>query len=318
MERSLGDREEGLRGKHRLTGLLFAVAIGIAIWTMGTPAWAQDGSADLDENDQIVLTGRLHVTTDESVDTASIFNGPAVIEGTVRQDLFVLNGDTEISGTVNGDVVVINGDVTVRSGAEIGGDLVTQMSPTVEEGATIRGDRRSVSTEFDAEAIGFAGRFAWWLGYTVSVLILGLLILAFASRLDEALATSVRARLGASIGWGAAGFFLLPIAAILLLITVVGIPLGIFLLLALALIYTVGYAATIVAIGRLLLSTQSRFVGFLVAWLIFRGAALIPVVGGLVWLVASAWGLGLLAVSARRSRADVPPMAPPPPMPVPA
>jgi cytoskeletal protein CcmA (bactofilin family) len=296
---------------------LAAAAVLVGVWLLAAPAWAQ-GSADLNQDDQIVLTGRLTIGSDETVDTASIFNGPATIDGTVREDLFVLNGDTEISGTVNGDVVVINGDVTVRSGAEIGGDLVTQMTPTVEDGATVRGDRRSVSTEFDAEAIGFAGRFAWWLGYTVSVLILGLLILAFAPRLDGSLVAAIRDRLGASIGLGAAAFFLLPIAAVVLLVTVVGIPLGIFVLLALALIYTVGYTATIIGVGGRLLSTQSRFVAFLVAWLIFRGVALIPFVGGLVWLLASAWGLGLLVVAARRSRVDAPPVAPPPPMPVPA
>ena len=66
------------------------------------------------------------IGADRTVDTAVIFNGHATVEGTVREDLFVLNGDTEISGTVNGDVVVFNGDVAVRSGAEIGGDLVTE------------------------------------------------------------------------------------------------------------------------------------------------------------------------------------------------
>ena len=296
---------------------LVTVAAAVVACLTAAPAWAQDGSADLDEDDQIVLTGRLTIATDETVDTASILNGPATIDGAVREDLFVLNGDTVISGTVSGDVVVVNGSVTVRSGAEVGGDLVTQQAPTIEDGATVRGDRRSVSTELDAEAIGFAGRFAWWLGYTVSVLVLGVLLLAFAPRLDEALVAAIRGQLGSSIGWGAAAFFLLPVAAVILLLTVVGIPLGMFVLLALALIYTIGYTATLIAVGRLVLPTRSRFVGFLLAWLIFRAVALLPLAGGLVWLLASAWGLGLLAVAARRGRAATAGATPPPPMPVP-
>ena len=137
--------------------------------------------------------------------------------------------------------MVFNGDVAVRSGAEIGGDLVTQSTPQVEDGATIRGSQTNVATKFDYDMGGFAGRFVWWLGYTVSVLILGLLLLAFAPHLDEAVVETIRARLGSSIGWGVALFFLLPIAAVLLLVTVVGIPLGLFVLFALALIYTIGY-----------------------------------------------------------------------------
>jgi hypothetical protein len=292
---------------------------GLMVLVPAAPAWAQDNGSSVGDHDQVVLTGRLLVESDRTVDTAAIFNGPATIEGTVREDLFVLNGDTEVAGTVNGDVVVFNGDVTVRSGAEIGGDLVTQTAPTVEEGATIRGSRSNVATKFDYDMGGFAGRFVWWLGYTVSVLILGLLLLAFAPRLDEAVVETMRQRLGSSIGWGIGLFFLLPIASVLLLVTVVGIPLGLFVLFALALIYTIGYTVATHAVGRLVMRSSSRYVAFLVGLVILRALALIPIVGGLLWLVASVWGLGLLAVAIRvgRSPRAVSAVAQPPP-PIPA
>ena len=299
--------------RSRSRTLIRALATaGILLLALAGPAWAQDEGSDLEDNDQVVLTGQLLVDSDRTVDTAAIFNGPATIEGTIRQDLFVLNGDTEVSGTVNGDVVVFNGDVTVRSGAEIGGDLVTQGTPTVEDGATIRGSRTNVATKFDYDTSGFAGRFAWWLGYTVSVLILGLLLLAFAVRLDEAVVETIRARLGSSIGWGVALFFLLPIVSVLLLVTVVGIPLGLFVLLALALIYTVGYTVATHAVGRLVMRTSSKYVAFLVGLVVLRALALIPIVGGLLWVLASVWGLGLLAVAIRAGRTPrTVPAAPP-------
>ena len=230
----------------------------------------------------------------------------------------MLNGDTEISGTVNGDVVVFNGDVAVRSGAEIGGDLVTQGTPQVEDGATIRGSQTKVATKFDYDMGGFAGRFVWWLGYTVSVLILGLLLLAFAPHLDEAVVETIRARLGSSIGWGVALFFLLPIVAVFLLVTVVGIPLGLFVLFALALIYTIGYTVATHEVGRLVMRSSSRYVAFLIGLVILRGLALIPILGGVLWLLASVWGLGLLAVAIRAGRTPqtVTAAGAPPPMPV--
>ena len=158
-----------------ITGAIGATALAAA------PALAQDSSARPD--DQIVLTGRLIVAEDETVEIAAIGDGPAQVEGTVQEDLVVLNGDVDVSGTVEGDVFVFNGDVVIRSTAEIGGDLVTQATPTVEDGATIRGDRGSPTTRFDYDfTLGFAGRIAWWIGYSVSVLILGMLLLAFAPR----------------------------------------------------------------------------------------------------------------------------------------
>lgn len=304
------------RARSRTLGRAL-VAAGALVLSMAGPALAQDDGSGVDENDQVVLTGRLNIESDRTVNTAVIFNGPASIEGTVREDLVVFNGDTEISGAVNGDVIVFNGDVAVRSGAEIGGDLVTRTTPQVEEGATIRGSRSNIATRFDFEAAGFAGRFAWWLGYTISVLVLGLLLLAFAPHLDEAVAYAVRNRLGASIGWGVALFFLLPIAAVLLLLTIVGLPLGLFVLFALALIYTIGYTVAALGVGRLAMRSSSRYVAFLVGLAILRALALIPIVGGLLWLLAAVWGLGLLAVAIRAGAMPRPVMARPeaPPMP---
>jgi hypothetical protein len=306
--------------RERSLLLITGAAILLSALT-ASPASAQDEDLPGD-NDQIVLTGRLVVSAGDTVDTAVILDGPALVEGTVREALVVFNGDTEIVGTVRDDVVVFNGTVVVRSGAEIGGDLVTRGTPQVEEGATIRGDRDSVVTRFDFEMSRFAGRIAWWVGYSISVLILGLLLLAFAPQLFAAVRETARERLGSSIGWGVGLFFLLPIASVLLLVTVVGIPLGIFTLLALAFIYTLGYVVATVAAGSMIMrSSPSRYVVFLVGWVVLRLLALIPFVGGWLWFIGSVWGLGLLAVAIRnrpRAEALAGPAPPVPPAPIPA
>jgi tetrahydromethanopterin S-methyltransferase subunit G len=307
--------------RERSLLLITGAAILLSALT-ASPASAQDAGPSGEDADQIVLTGRLVVSADETVDTAVILDGPALVEGTVREALVVFNGDTEIVGTVREDVVVFNGTVVVRSGAEIGGDLVTRGTPRVEEGATIRGERDSVVTRFDFEMSGFAGRIAWWVGYSISVLILGLLLLAFAPQLFAAVRDTARERLGSSIGWGVGLFFLLPIGSVLLLVTVVGIPLGIFTLLALAFIYTLGYVVATVAAGSMIMrSSPSRYVVFLVGWVVLRLVALIPFLGGWLWFIASVWGLGLLAVAIRHrpgTEAMVGPPPPVPPAPVPA
>ena len=55
---------------------------------------------------------------------------------------------------------------------------------------------------------------------------------------------------------------------------------------------------------------------FLIGWVILRALALIPIVGGWLWFLASVWGLGLLAVAIRnRGVTTMAPAGPPPPMP---
>jgi hypothetical protein len=304
----------------RAKALRFALALGATLVLgvmLSTPASAVDGDDELTDRDQIVFNGRLVVADGESVDTAVLFHGSATIDGTVTESVVVFDGPTEISGHVEKDVFVFNGPVTVRAGAQIDGDLVTSESPTVESGATVGGQQQRISTRFDAGAVGVASRIAWWLGYSISTLVLGLLLLLFAPRIDGAVIRAVRERLGASIGFGALVFFLLPIVAILLLVIVVALPLGLFVLLALGLLYTIGYVAGAHAAGRQIVKDPtSRFLAFLAGWGILRVLALVPVLGGLAWTLASIFGFGVLWVASRRAAAE--PMqaqaVPPPPI----
>jgi hypothetical protein len=309
-----------VRAHRRLLGLATLASLVIVV-LLATAALAQ-GSVDRpDSRDQVVLTGRLTVAEGETVDTALLFHGTATIEGTATGTVVVFDGPTDISGTVRGDVFVFNGPVTVRSGAVIDGDLVTRETPTVESGATVRGEQQRVSTRFNPTDIGLASRVAWWIGYSISTLVLGLLLLLLAPALDPAIMRVAGERIGSAIGFGVGVFFLLPIVAVLFLVTVVAIPLGLFLLLALGLLYTIGYIAAAHALGRKLVNPPaSRFVAFLAGWAILRVLGVIPFLGGIMWTLASIFGLGLLWVAARRS--PVPPMperpAMPPPTPAPA
>jgi hypothetical protein len=313
-------RENRARSAHRtfLAAVLVACAIGIA---SAPSALAQDEGETPGDDDQVVLTGELIVPKGAIVGTAVILNGDATIDGTATESVVVFNGDVEITGTVGDDIVAFNGRVIVRSGADVGGDIASRQDPRVEQGASVRGQIKGVSGRFDLEGLGWVGRYVWWFGYTISTLILGLVLLLFLPGVDAPLADAFRRRMGASFGFGAAIFFLLPIAAVLLLVVVVAIPLGVFLLLALALLYTLGYVAGAHVLGRRLVNPPgSRFVAFLVGWLILRGIGLIPFLGGLVWVLASIAGLGALVIAARGSKpAAVQPVpagpipAPPPP-----
>jgi len=230
----------------------------------------------------------------------------------------VFNGDVEITGTVGDDVVAFNGRVIVRSGGEVHGDIASRHDPQIEDGATVGGEIKGISGRFDLEGLGWVARYVWWFGYTISTLILGLVLLLFLPRVDGPLADAFRRRMGASFGFGAAIFFLLPIAAVLLLVVVVAIPLGVFLLLALALLYTFGYVAGAHVLGRRLVKQPgSRYVAFLVGWLILRGLGLIPFLGGLVWVLASIAGLGALVIAARGSTSVPVPAPPLPAAPIP-
>ena len=306
------------RTAHRVL-LGAAIGVGVLGIAVAPAAFAQDEGGAPSPRDQVVMTGTLVVPAGTSVDSAVIFNGDATIEGSTTGNVVVFNGDVEISGTVGDDVVVFNGHVLVRSGAVVQGDVVSRLRSQIEDGATVRGEVKGLSSWFDLEWFWFVGRFAWWIAYSFSTLALGLGLLLFVPGVDAPLGDAFRWRMGSTFAWGAAIFLLLPIAAVLFLGLVLALPLGLFLLLALALLYTLGYVAGAHALGRRAVKPEtSRIVAFLAGWGILRAFGLIPLFGGLIWVLASIAGLGALVIAARRFRPAGPrspsePAAPTPP-----
>lgn len=279
----------------------FTVAALIGVLVLGL-AGSAHADTTLDRKARVVLTGGLTVRADERSDAIVVFDGPVRIDGTVNGAVVVFHGNVTVTGTIQDDLMVFSGKVRIDEGANIGGDVVTNQAPVIASGATVGGEVRRIRGDF---SFGFLGRFVVWVAYSVSVLLLGLFLVLIAPRGLDAVAVTGRERVGPAIGWGFLLFFGLPIAAIILLVTLVGIPLGFALLLALFLLFTVGYTSSVWFVGRLIMGLQrGRVVSFLIGWLILRGIGLIPVAGGLVWFAAAVFGLGLLLVAAWRARSE--------------
>jgi hypothetical protein len=281
-------------------GIVTIVVLGAA-----TPAAAQDGA---EPEDFVVMSGPANVPEGERVGDLVVFHGSSTVDGTVEGTLTAFDAPVTISGRVNGDVVVFNGRVELGSGAHVGGDVVTRAAPVVAADATIEGDTRRVHTNLNWDGFGWAGRLAWWLAVSVSTLVVGLVLLWLVGQGRNRIAEAGRTGIGPAIGWGLLLFFGLPVLAILILLTIVGIPLGLGLLAALALIQALGYTATAWILGRSILRPPSGWVvAFLLGWGILRVAALIPILGGLAWFAAVVFGLGALAVTIWRARSSVAP-----------
>ena len=289
-----------MRGTYRtlILGALIALLAALA-----SPAWAQEERDD----DFVVLTGGAVVGEGKTVGSLVVFDGNVRVEGTVHESAVAFNGDVTVIGTVEDDLIVFNGDVRLLEGAEVQGDVVSPREPEVAAGATIGGSDKRLQNHFDLDwRFGFAARFAWWLAMSISTLAFGFLLGAIAPRAVERMAVVGSERRGASLGFGALLFLGFPILAVIALATVVGIPFGLGTLLVIAPLYTLGYIATGWVIGRQLSKTGSRAAAYLIGWAILRGLALIPVVGGIVWFLATCFGLGVLLLSTLASSRPAP------------
>jgi len=263
-------------------------------------------------NSEVALTGPVVVDRAQTVNYAVSFDGRVTVRGHVNNDVVAFNGDVRISGgTVDGDVTALNGRIFLNAGAVVGGDLNWRDDrPVIASGARVGGSVDEFKWDVSPFS-GFAFALLFWLAETVSTLVLGIVLIALWPRGFEALAAAWRRSPGPVIGWGALLLIGLPIAAVIALVSLVGIPLGVGLLLALIPLWAVGYVAGTFILGRLIARDAGRLVAFLLGLLIVQVLALVPFLNVLVAIVVIAVGLGTLIVGAWRANRPEGPAAPP-------
>ncbi|HXY94543.1 MAG TPA: polymer-forming cytoskeletal protein [Acidimicrobiia bacterium] len=319
--------------------VLVAVALFAGV-VVAAPAGAATGDRASSDR-RISISGGVVVAQDETVDGPVVsIDGPATINGVVDDDVYVGSGNLRVNGRVTGDVLVADGDATitgrvggdvisvfgrvvVRSGAHVGGDVVSRRAPQVASG-TVRGDVKRINLSSILSGFLITFLVFLWFAVTVSVAILGLAFVVLFPRAADATVAAGR-RVWPSLGWGALVGIVGPILGVVVLVTIVGIPLGLGVLSALNVLSPLGYVAACLLLGRTMVkgtSTGGRIGAFFAGFGILRAAALIPALGFIVWFVACLYGLGALTIAAWRAghAAPVPPtdVPPAPPEPAPA
>jgi hypothetical protein len=292
-------------GIRPLVGLAFVLPVAIVLGAtlMSAPARAQQAPpAAAEPEDLVLLSGRAEVPRGQVAGQVIVFRGTAVIEGVAQGDVVVVSGRAQVSGQVSGSVVVIDGTAVLGSSAQVRGGVLSGGSARVREGARVEGEVRE-NVPFSLEWLGALGGLAAWMAVGISALLLGLLLLWIAPRGADAVALAAREAPWASAGWGVFWALAIPVLAIVAMMSLFALPLGLGLLLGLWLLFSTGYTWTGWAMGRALLGPdRGRAISLLAGVGILQVLGAIPFVGGIVWLLAGAFGLGASTVAVWRAR----------------
>ncbi len=231
--------------------------------------------------------------------------GTVRVEGVFERDLHVAGETVYIGGEVREPLEVVAERLEIQRTARLLGGL-THKGPTearVAEGAVVNGPIR-YSQIPQAEARR-AREFAGVSGvlFVLHVFLAGVLVLAFAPRSGASLVTALRQRPGRSLLTGAVLLIGVPIAAVVLVVSVIGLPLGLVLAAAYAVAMFASLPATAFFVGdaeaRLLarapMTTRSQQAFVLLAGVLTL-AVMRGLLGGVVVLASVLCGLGALAV----------------------
>jgi len=246
---------------------------------------------------------------------ATLAGGNVDVYGKVGGGLQAFGGRIRLNGEVAGDVEAASDNVRVGPDARIGGKLLYRGPgmPEVAEGAVIAGgvekQRRAWKEIRPESGIGRAAagvmRALWFAG----VLLLGVLFVALFPAFSRQAAATVRSDALASVGLGLALLVAVPVVAVVLFVTIIGIPLGFAVLLGYALMLMLGYITGALALGDLLLAKAKpaesgspgwRILFLVLALLVVALVRRIPVVGELAVFALFLAGFGAFALRALR------------------
>lgn len=286
--------------------------MALCLWLAATPALAQGpGNAFLGQS--------IHLAAGESLEgPTSIFGGTATFDrgSVVNGDVAVMGGQVTINGIINGDLVAFGGVVELGPTAVIEGDVVALGSVRRHPEAQIRGQlvqgleaTRSLNKQpgiWGASGTPFRPAMPRWPSVLTALRALAtlfaLLMIAVAavlilpgnlSNITRVMLTSVPL----SIGVGALTLALLAVLTPLLVLTCIGIPVALALMLAAIVCALLGWVAAGKALGSRLLnlvqaSPAHAVIEALLGVTLLTLAAYVPCVGWLVALLALCWGLG--------------------------
>ena len=264
--------------------------------------------------------------------TAITMNGRIVVDGTLNGDALTMNGDVTVSGTVRGSVRAFNGDITLAGTAVVDGDVWSANGRIDRQpGAQVRGRVQSATVAPPGSpsrppmaSRRWDGRWSWWwpdmmramATWTfVSFVALAAIASALFPLQVRRIADALHRSPGESLLAGFVLWIILPPLAVVLAVSIVGLPVVVFLPFGVMVLSLAGLAGASQLIGdRVLGGFQQHHHTALEAVVgasLLGVLAFIPGLGWLVLLLAITWGLGgVLLLILRRVRGTTAPASP--------
>jgi anti-sigma factor RsiW len=236
------------------------------------------------------------------------FAGTVDLDGHAGRDLVAFGGMTNVRGDVGRNVSVRTRRLHLEAAAKIGGNLVARVRDAaavqVDEGAIVSGKTETRLLPKEKSRYTRVGFYVWKTIWLAAAFLVGLALHALLPGLFPARLPGSEALLRAA-GLGFVALVAVPAAALLLMLTLVGLPAGLLILgLWLAALYLAQIlVATLVGRGVLQKADAppASMAPVLLVGLVFVAVSVnLPYVGGLVRFGVLVLGLGLAVIGAHR------------------
>jgi hypothetical protein len=207
---------------------LFAIATMVAVLlALFAPAALAADPVMVTGGVIVSVDGTLDVPADQQLDAVVVIDGTASISGEV-ETVVVAGGSATLTDATVRTVVVVDGTADLGPGTTVQGDVRT-LSGTVTQqpGAVVLGSTDGLEGELAAFAVLMIPlAILFFLGMGLVAIVAALAVAAFAARQTRELESLISREPGRVLVAGIAGTVILPALAILLILTVIGAPIG--------------------------------------------------------------------------------------------
>jgi hypothetical protein len=279
----------------------FALMLGLA----GTALAADE---ELMHTGRVLIAtgGDVQVASGEQADAVIVIGGDARIAGTVNT-LVVVDGTATVSGATLETIAIVNGAADLTAGTTVSGDVMRFDSAiTRADGVVIGGSIKDMAGDVATFGIFMgAAVILMWIGFGIATMLAGLLVAGLAARQVRVATSLISQEPGKTVLVGLLSLVVPPLLAVLAMITIVGIPTGIGLLVIVwPAVAFVGYVVAAIWLGEWILRQRSSsrpterpyaaaLLGLLIAFVI----GFVP----LVTAIVSIFGLGAVVLASWRT-----------------
>lgn len=258
-------------------------------------------------NDAVLSGGNVTVEPSARIGRDLVIGaGNATVFGTVGRNLMVGSGDVSIGGLIRGDAEVRASRVVLLRTARIAGTLrySADQPMEIQPGAQVTGGTVRIALPSRPAVAPASPRF--WLGEhlaeLLALLAVGLIVFGVAPRAASAVVRQIRERFGRSFLIGLLLLAAVPVAALLALFTIIGIPLSVTAMLLYVATLYVSQVFVAAWVGHVILSRARHRAGPPLSsmWAVVVGAIVlillfaIPYAGWTLRMVAVLVGFGAL------------------------
>jgi len=285
-----------------------AAALAVAFLILVPAAIAADPSPGGDQV-LVAVNGDVTLPADQTADVVVVVKGTAHIAGIART-VVVVEGTAVVDGARIDNLWAIRSTVELQPGSVVTGDVMT-LDATVHQlgDAAVQGAITEITPAIIAMGAVLAPvAILFWFGLGLATLVAGLFLAGLAGRQVRQTELLISREPVPVLLVGIAGLILVPTVAVLLMISIVGAPLGLGMLFGVwPFVAFLGYLVAGVWVGDWVLARleprtvhERPYLASVVGLVLLQVVGLIPFVG-LISAIASLFGFGAVLLAGWRT-----------------